>query len=96
MLPEIDIDVVLLKATASGIKDSKPKTYSLQIIDYADEKTGISAMMRMTGFPAAIIASMLAKGTIAPGAKPQELVIPVPELLNELLKRNVSITEDSP
>jgi len=92
MLPPVGVDVVLLQATATGIKDGKPQTHNLQIIDYADEKTGISAMMRMTGFPAAIIATMLAKGTIAPGAKPQELVIPVSELLDELRKRNVSIT----
>ncbi|MCP4145306.1 MAG: hypothetical protein GY752_08490 [bacterium] len=95
ILPPVGVDVVLLQATATGLVDGKPQTYSLQIIDYADEKTGISAMMRMTGFPAAIIATMLAKGTIAPGAKPQELVIPVPELLDELRKRDVSITEDN-
>jgi len=94
-LPPAGTDVVLLQATATGLIDGKQQTHSLQIIDYADEKTGISAMMRMTGFPAAIIATMLAKGTIAPGAKPQELVIPVPELLDELRKRDVSITEDS-
>ena len=94
-LPPAGTDVVLLQATATGLIDGKPQTHSLQIIDYADEKTGISAMMRMTGFPAAIIATMLAKGKIAPGAKPQELVIPVPELLDELRKRDVSITEDN-
>ncbi|MBT3317698.1 hypothetical protein HN388_06910 [bacterium] len=94
-LPPVGKDVVLLQATATGLIDGKQQTHSLQIIDYADEKTDISAMMRMTGFPAAIIATMLAKGTIAPGAKPQELVIPVPELLDELRKRDVSITEDN-
>lgn len=94
-LPPAGTDVVLLQATATGLIDGKQQTHSLQIIDRADEKTGLSAMMRMTGFPAAIIASMLAKGTIAPGAKPQELVIPVPELLDELRKRHVSITEDN-
>lgn len=93
-LPPSGTDVVLLQVTATGLKDGKSQTHSLQIIDYADEKTGISAMMRMTGFPAAIIATMLAKGTIAPGAKPQELIIPVPELLDQLRKRDISITED--
>ena len=47
-------------------------------------------MMRMTGYPAAIIAWMLAAGVITErGARPQELVVPAERLLAELGRRGV-------
>jgi len=49
-------------------------------------------MMRMTGYPAAIIAWMLASGEIkAPGARCQELVVPGDRMIEELRRRDVAI-----
>ena len=53
-------------------------------------------MMRMTGYPAAIIAWMLASGEIdAPGARCQELVVPGDRMIAELRRRGVAIEEFS-
>ncbi len=51
-------------------------------------------MTRMTGFPAAILAGMLMRGEIAEaGAKPQELVVPVARLIEELKTRGIDVRE---
>jgi saccharopine dehydrogenase-like NADP-dependent oxidoreductase len=50
----------------------------------------------MTGFPAAIIAGMLARGEVrSPGTHCQELVIPGGRMIEELQRRGVDITETS-
>jgi lysine 6-dehydrogenase len=65
---------------------------SIRIIDRNDPATGLSAMTRMTGFPAAIIAHMLASGQVSsPGASPQETIIPAERMLAELERRGVRI-----
>jgi lysine 6-dehydrogenase len=98
MLPREGDDVVLLLAEAEGYAnagDRKPpaaRRHSIRIIDRNDPATGLSAMTRMTGFPAAIIARMLAAGEVtAPGAVPQETIIPAKRLLAELARRGVRI-----
>ncbi|MEN8008151.1 MAG: saccharopine dehydrogenase C-terminal domain-containing protein [Candidatus Krumholzibacteriota bacterium] len=86
-------DVVLLLAEAEGwttAEEAVRKT--VRIIDRHDRVNDISAMMRMTGYPAAIIAAMLASGEIdAPGARCQELVVPGERMVEELRRRGVDI-----
>ncbi len=86
-------DVVLLLAEAEGWDaEGLAVRKTVRIIDHHDDAHDISAMMRMTGFPAAIIAWMLAAGRIdAPGARCQELVVPGDELIAELRRRGVAI-----
>lgn len=63
---------------------------SLRIIDAPDATNGISAMMRTTGYPAAIIARLLATGAIDErGVKPQELIVPGETMLAELQARGI-------
>jgi saccharopine dehydrogenase-like NADP-dependent oxidoreductase len=62
----------------------------VRIVDRHDADHNISAMMRMTGYPTAIIARMLAAGVMkVPGAHPQELVVPMEPLLEELRRRGI-------
>lgn len=88
-------DVVLLRAVAEGWDENEAAVRrTVQIIDHHDQENDLSAMARMTGFPAAIIAGMLARGEIqAPGAHCQELVIPGDEMVRQLRLRGVDITE---
>lgn len=90
-------DVVLLRAVAEGwTAGQQAVRRSVEIIDRHDDATGLSAMARMTGFPAAIIAGMLARGEIATGgAHCQELVVPGDRMVEELRARGVDITETS-
>ena len=98
VLPREGDDVVLLLAEAegftapSGERPSLAKRLSIRIIDHNDKASGLSAMARMTGFPAAIIARMLAGGEIsAAGAVPQETIVPAERLLAELARRGVRV-----
>lgn len=89
-LPHDEPDVVLVRVEVVG----QGKRLRYDIIDYQDEKTGLSAMMRTTSFPASIVALMMARGqTTQKGALPQERCIPPEPFLAELRKRNISIVE---
>src|SRR5207245_3300015 len=72
-LPADEPDVVLVRVEVSG----GGRTLRYDIIDRYDGSTGLSAMMRTTAFPAAIVALMMARGEVTPkGALPQERCIP--------------------
>jgi lysine 6-dehydrogenase len=89
-LPADGPDVVLVRVEFKG--DGKKLTYD--IIDRQDEKTGLSAMMRTTAFPASIVALMMARGqTTAKGALPQERCLPPDVFMAELRSRNIDVME---
>ncbi|UCG63052.1 MAG: saccharopine dehydrogenase NADP-binding domain-containing protein [Candidatus Zixiibacteriota bacterium] len=87
-----DLDMVLVRLTLEGEKDGKDKTVVYEIVDRQDTKTGLTAMMRTTSFPAAIIAWMAADGQITErGCKPQEEVVPPSLFLPQLKKRRINL-----
>lgn len=88
-------DAVLVLVVAEGRDaDGEARRLAVRIIDRHDEATGLSAMMRMTGFPAAIIARLLAAGTLGvAGTCCQELVVPGLEMATELRRRGVDLVE---
>jgi lysine 6-dehydrogenase len=89
-----DADVVLARATITGRKAEAEKTLVYEFIDYYDEKSKMTAMMRTTAFPTSIIAQMLAKGTItARGVMPPEVCVPGDAMIAELGQRNIKITK---
>ncbi len=65
---------------------------SFTLVDHYDPKTDMSAMMRTTAFPAAIVLHMLASGAIAKrGAVLQERDVPADLFLDEMAKRGIKI-----
>ena len=94
-LPADEPDVVLIRLAFRGRIAGKDERLRYDIIDRFDERTGLSAMMRTTAFPASIIAQMLARNeTIAGhGAIPQERCIPADKFVAALAARNVHINE---
>jgi lysine 6-dehydrogenase len=85
-------DVVLLRVSAFGAFAGHPREVRYQMIDRYDEETGLSAMMRTTGFPIAQIAYMLATGQISQcGALPQEVCVPTQTFLAGLRERGLII-----
>lgn len=89
-----DLDLTMLRVWGTGVKDGERKTHTVEFIDRHDEKTGLSAMMRTTAFPATIIGGMLLRGEIAErGVLRQELAVPVPTMITELQSRGVAIRE---
>ncbi len=85
-----DRDWALVLIEVEGRLGGRRQRRSLRLIDAYDATNGISAMMRTTGYPAAIIARMLASGAIARrGVQPQELAVPGETMLAELRARGI-------
>jgi lysine 6-dehydrogenase len=85
-------DLVLVRVAVEGEKDGRLKTVVYEIVDRQDSKTGLTAMMRTTAFPAAIIAWMAAAGQISvKGVKPQEVAVNPSLFLPQLKKRGINM-----
>ena len=92
-LPADEPDAVLIRVEFQGTAKGKMQRLRYDIIDRYDERTGLSAMMRTTAFPASIIAQMMARGEITEkGAIPQERAVPPEKFVAELRRRNIQIT----
>jgi len=89
-LPHDEPDVVLVRVEVAG----GGERLRYDIIDRYDPKTGLSAMMRTTAFPASIVALMMARGqTTSKGALPQERCIPPQAFMDELAARKIEVVE---
>ncbi|RKX21858.1 MAG: hypothetical protein DRP35_03300, partial [Candidatus Zixiibacteriota bacterium] len=61
-------------------------------LDRQQNKTSLTAMMRMTAFPATIIATLAASGRLEKtGCIPQELAVKPSLFIPELKKRNINL-----
>ena len=93
-LPADEPDYVLVRVEFCGVIDLVQQILRYDILDRFDEKTGLSAMMRTTAFPASIIAQMMARDAIEEkGAIPQECAVLAEKFIIELAKRNIRIQE---
>jgi lysine 6-dehydrogenase len=93
-LPADGPDYVLVRLEFVGTKNGNSKRLRYDIVDKRDEKTGLSAMMRTTAFPASIIAQMMANGDVQMrGSTPQEKAINPEKFVAELARRNILINE---
>jgi lysine 6-dehydrogenase len=86
-------DVCLIRAIARGSKNDRPAIAQVDLVDRYDEATGFTAMERSTGWHAAIVAAMLARGEIAPGATPLEVAVPAGAFVAEARRRGFAIRE---
>ncbi|MBX7152509.1 saccharopine dehydrogenase NADP-binding domain-containing protein [bacterium] len=87
-------DCVLVRVIVDGKKSGMAKTVQYQIIDYGDDH--VTAMMRLTSYPIAVIAQMMASGMITKrGVVPQEVCVPADTFISELWKRGIEISIQS-
>ncbi|HEX2716860.1 MAG TPA: saccharopine dehydrogenase C-terminal domain-containing protein [Gemmatimonadaceae bacterium] len=87
-------DLVALRVTVEGRKKGKEGMVSFELIDNYDEKRGISAMMRTTGYSLSITGQMQVRGEIAPpGVHTPDECVPAEKYIQELAKRGVMIRE---
>jgi lysine 6-dehydrogenase len=92
-LPPSGKDVTLIRVMVDGWKGTESRKVEYQVIDYFDEETGLTSMMRTTAFPATVTAIMSANGTIkGRGVLTPERCIPPKEFIDELRKRGIEIT----
>lgn len=95
-LPEGDLDLTVMRVEASGTVGAARKTYTWDLYDEADPKSGYHSMARTTGFPCAIVARMLARGELKrPGVQPPERLADddrfFERMMEELRARGVAI-----
>ncbi len=88
-------DVCLIRVRAAGLKDGRPAVAQVDLVDRYDEATGFTAMERTTGWHAAIVAAMLARGEIAPGAAPLEIAVPAAPFIHQARSRGFHIVATS-
>jgi lysine 6-dehydrogenase len=84
-------DLVALRVEVTG---RSGRRVAWQLLDYYDEATGISAMMRATGYSLAITGLMQVDGRItARGVHTPDEAVPFRAYVDELKKRGVEIRE---
>ncbi len=87
-----DPDMTLVRVSVNGEADGKEQTLVYEIVDRQDHTSGLTSMMRMTSFPAAIIAWMTASGAITErGCRPQEQVVNPAVFIGQLKKRQINL-----
>jgi len=86
-----DKDVVVIRILATGRKNGKSAKVVLDLMDFYDEDTGFTAMERTTGWDAAIVAGMMARGQTPRGAVPVELGVEPALFVSELEKRGIMV-----
>ena len=91
-LPPAGKDVTLIRIVVEGWKGTESRNVEYEVIDYFDETTGLTSMMRTTSFPAAVTAMMMADGRISErGVLTPERCIPPELFIRELRSRGIDI-----
>jgi lysine 6-dehydrogenase len=87
-------DLVALRVTVEGKKGGKTQLISFELVDRYDEKHGISAMMRTTGYSLSITGQMQARREVGPaGVHTPDECMPPKKYIEELGKRGIEIKE---
>jgi lysine 6-dehydrogenase len=85
-------DLVVLRVVAKGERAGEPKVLTWNLVDREDPETGISAMMRCTGFTLSIVGLLIGRGVIEErGVLAPDEGIPYEPVVEELDKRGVRI-----
>ena len=87
-------DVLALRVTVTGTKGGTAATRRFDLIDHFDERHGISAMMRTTGYSLSITGQMQARGQVRPpGVWTPDECMPAVAYIAELRKRGMNLVE---
>lgn len=85
-------DLVALRVEAEGRKEGQPQRVIYDLLDYADEANGISAMERTTGFSLSITGQLQVEGKArSPGVFTPDQAVPAAAYIAELDKRGIRI-----
>jgi lysine 6-dehydrogenase len=80
-------DVVVLRVVVEGDGEK----LVMELMDFYDDRTGFTAMQRTTGFGAAIVGIMLAKGELPSGSVRLEEVVDPEKYIDEMRKRGFEL-----
>lgn len=89
-------DLVALRVEISGSKDGEAHTIRYDLLDRYDPGTGLTAMMRTTGFSLAATSVMQADGRIGPaGVHTPDECVPADAYLAELARHGVCVEKSA-
>ena len=86
-------DVCVMRVICQGTTGGKPSKATVEVIDRYDEKTGFTAMQRLTGWHGSIMLIAAVEGRIRRGAVNMELAMTGAEVVAEERKRGIAITD---
>ena len=87
-------DVVLVRVEVEGRAGGEDGTLVYELVDRADARTGLSAMQRCTGFPAATAAVLLAEREVpGGGVGTAEGALPIEPFIDRLAARGLHVSE---
>ena len=95
-LPEGEEEFTVLRVIVEGSREGRSVCETWDLLDRTDRATRSTSMARTSGFPAAVVARLLAGGRVRePGLQPPELLARDPALsqtiLDELARRGIAI-----
>jgi lysine 6-dehydrogenase len=91
--PRTSPDLVALRVEVEGEKDGRPGKVRYDLVDRFDPETGITAMMRTTGFSLAITGALQAAGEVEAGVHTPDEAMPAARYIDELRNRGIDIRE---
>lgn len=89
--PRTSPDQVALRVEVAGERGGRDVTLRWDLLDRSDEKNGITAMMRTTGYSLAITGIFQSRGQVAPGVHTPDEGMPPEEYVAELRKREIDV-----
>jgi len=91
-VPEVK-DVCVMRVKCIGSTNGRPAEALVELIDRYDEKTGFTAMQRLTGWHASILLIAAVNRLVRPGAVSVETSLPGRTIVTECRRRGFAITE---
>jgi lysine 6-dehydrogenase len=89
-----DRDLIVLRVKAVGSHSGRRAVCTVELIDRFDEATDFTAMERTTGWSAAIVTEMAARGQIPIGSAGVATQVPSQRYVEELRRRGIHVTEE--
>lgn len=92
--PRVSPDLVALRVDVIGERNGREITLRWDLIDRYDPETGITAMMRTTGYSLSITALQQADRSIPAGAWTPDEIVPAAAYIEALADRGIRITHE--
>ena len=86
-------DIGVIRVKCIGERNGERTEVTVEMIDYFDDELGLTAMQKITGWHASIVAILAADGVLPKGAVPVELAAPGAIIVEEARRRGFDITE---
>ncbi len=87
------VDICVMRAQGIGARDGRDLVFEVDIVDGYDAVTGFTGMERLTGWHAAIMCELIARGEVGPGVWPMEKAVTSTRFMEKIRERGFKVTE---